>query len=467
MRTTGTRLIGGALGLCVAVGLGSAANMIATSTTSLQDIVDLTGAKTHDENRWLAHLVEVPRGSEFTQSSQEDEAQRTGLSLTVAVQTVEAVHVLEHGMVLETGGQQTVNRALKGDRVVEPKRVGLSVASMQSLTDSQSLVTGSLGDAPRSSLLAAAGTFRSTLPAVYSPSESIAPFALAVLDETDLTPAPKPVALNEREQSPDLTLANLDEGQLTPAVPVALDLREYEKTVHGRIPLETDHMQQARAVAKMMSNALELAKQQRAKAESLTDIPETATAYAPSIDPQKSAMASAFAAILRPSVTRRKDGTVKIRLAKGDHKWADDPLPKYSYSKAERHCLANGIYFEARGEPVLGQKAVAQVILNRVRNPAYPNTICGVVYQNKQKRNACQFSFACDGIRDKVNSRIHWKQSVKVANDAIDGRFWLRSVGSASHYHADYVWPKWRRKMRKMTKIGRHIFYRTFGGGWS
>ena len=467
MRTTGTRLLGGSLGICMAVGLASAANLVATSTTSLQDIVDLTGARTGEQNRWLAHLVEVPRGSEFTQSSLEEEARRSGISLTMAVQTVEAVQVLEHGLVLETGRKQTINRALKGDRVAKPKREGLSIASMQSLTDAQPLVTGSLGDAPRSSLLAAAGAFRTTLPAVYSPSESIAPFALAALDEADLAPAAVPVALNERDLAPDLTLANLDESQLTPAVPVSLNARDLEKTVQGRIPLESDQMIQVRAVAKMMSKALDLAKEQRAKAESLTDVPETTTAYAPSIDPQKSAMASAFAAILRPSVTRRSDGSVKIRLAKGDHKWADDPLPKYSYSKAERHCLANGIYFEARGEPVLGQQAVAQVILNRVRNPAYPNTVCGVVYQNKQKKNACQFSFACDGIRDKVNSRKHWKQSVKVANDAIDGRFWLKSVGSASHYHADYVWPKWRRKMRKMTKIGRHIFYRTFGGGWS
>ena len=66
-----------------------------------------------------------------------------------------------------------------------------------------------------------------------------------------------------------------------------------------------------------------------------------------------------------------------------------------------------------------------------------------------------------------VNSHKHWKRSVKVANAAIDGRVWLRSVGSSSHYHADYVWPRWRRKMRRMVKIGRHIFYRTYGGGWS
>ena len=156
-----------------------------------------------------------------------------------------------------------------------------------------------------------------------------------------------------------------------------------------------------------------------------------------------------------------------IRLAPGDHKWAAKPLPSHSQSKAQRNCLAHGIYFEARGESLEGQKAVAQVILNRVKNPKYPNSICGVVYQNKHKRNACQFSFACDGVPDRVKSRKYWKVSTKVANDAIDGRYWLMKVGSASHYHADYVRPKWSRKMRKMTKIGRHIFYRTFTEGES
>ncbi|MEP1205829.1 MAG: cell wall hydrolase [Rhizobiaceae bacterium] len=156
-----------------------------------------------------------------------------------------------------------------------------------------------------------------------------------------------------------------------------------------------------------------------------------------------------------------------IRLAPGDHTWAAKPLPSHSRSKSERNCLAYGVYFEARGESSEGQKAVAQVILNRVKNPVYPNTICGVVYQNRHKRNACQFSFACDGVPDRVKSRKYWKVSTKVANDAIDGRYWLMKVGSASHYHADSVSPKWSRKMRKMTKIGRHIFYRTFGGGKS
>lgn len=155
------------------------------------------------------------------------------------------------------------------------------------------------------------------------------------------------------------------------------------------------------------------------------------------------------------------------KLDKGDHLWAAEPLPKSSFSKREQHCLTAGIYFEARGEPVRGQAAVAQVILNRVKNPTYPNTICGVVYQNKHWRNRCQFSFACDRIKDKVNDRKRWNVASYVARETTEGRIWLKEVGSSTHYHATYVNPKWARSMKRVGRIGLHIFYRTYGGGWS
>ncbi len=155
------------------------------------------------------------------------------------------------------------------------------------------------------------------------------------------------------------------------------------------------------------------------------------------------------------------------RLGRHDHSWADDPLPKNSFSDAQQRCLAAAIYFEARGEPVRGQAAVAQVVLNRVRNPAYPNTICGVVYQNKNWRNRCQFSFACDRIRDRVNNRRLWELAEHVAAETTAGRIWLTDVGSSTHYHATYVRPRWARSMKRVGRIGLHIFYRTLGGGWS
>src|SRR5690606_28361881 len=150
-----------------------------------------------------------------------------------------------------------------------------------------------------------------------------------------------------------------------------------------------------------------------------------------------------------------------------DHSWAKSPLPGYVFGPKEQKCLAEAIYFEARGEPVEGQAAVAQVVLNRVRNPAYPNTICGVVYQNDHWRNRCQFSFACDGIPDRITSPKHYQMARDGALAVTAGKIWIAEVGSSTHYHATYVAPRWSRTMEKMKKIGLHIFYRTHGGGWS
>lgn len=155
------------------------------------------------------------------------------------------------------------------------------------------------------------------------------------------------------------------------------------------------------------------------------------------------------------------------KIGEKDHDWAADPLPQSVFGEGEQHCLTAGIYFEARGEPVRGQAAVAQVILNRVRNPAYPDTVCGVVYQNKEWRNRCQFSFACDRIKDRVRDPRRWKIAQYVARETSQGRIWLKEVGSSTHYHATYVRPRWARTMEKVSKIGLHVFYRTFGGGWS
>ncbi|WP_410004238.1 cell wall hydrolase [Bartonella sp. HY328] len=149
-----------------------------------------------------------------------------------------------------------------------------------------------------------------------------------------------------------------------------------------------------------------------------------------------------------------------------DHAWAATPLPASSFTAKEQKCLAEAIYFEARGETIKGQAAVAQVVLNRVRNPSYPNTICGVVYQNVNWRNRCQFSFACDGKKHLVTEKRHWRIAQDIAKAVSAGQIWLPDVGSSTHYHASYVRPNWASSMYKMEKIGLHIFYRTKNGGW-
>jgi spore germination cell wall hydrolase CwlJ-like protein len=127
--------------------------------------------------------------------------------------------------------------------------------------------------------------------------------------------------------------------------------------------------------------------------------------------------------------------------------------------KAEK-CLANAVYFEARGEPLRGQIAVAQVVLNRVFSPYYPKDVCGVVYQNADHHLACQFTFACDGKSKAVNERGAWGRAQRVAKQALDGKVWIAAVAKSTHYHAYWVSPSWVAEMKKMFRYGVHTFYR-------
>ncbi|MGD0024685.1 MAG: cell wall hydrolase [Xanthobacteraceae bacterium] len=129
-------------------------------------------------------------------------------------------------------------------------------------------------------------------------------------------------------------------------------------------------------------------------------------------------------------------------------------------AKAEK-CLADAVYFEARGEPLKGQQAVAQVVMNRVFSGYYPNNVCGVVYQNAGHYLACQFTFACEGKDlSRINEPDMWAQAKRIARDTLDGKIWLAEVGRATHYHAYWVHPSWVHEMTKLYKLGVHTFYR-------
>lgn len=128
-------------------------------------------------------------------------------------------------------------------------------------------------------------------------------------------------------------------------------------------------------------------------------------------------------------------------------------------AKSEK-CLAEAVYFEARGEAVRGQIAVAQVVLNRAFSGFYPTTVCGVVYQNKHRHFACQFTFACDNTPDVIREPDMWERAKKIAKAIMDGQLWLSEVGKSTHYHAYWVRPSWVGEMKKMYKFGVHTFYR-------
>ncbi len=380
-----------------------------SGTAALQDIAEMTGTHTSAEARWLVRLVTVPQGSVHASSG----AERT-VNHAMAVQTFEGRHFLNRARELASEQIAVLDRSMKGDsvRATHP-------------TTSQTV-----------SIAPVMSSYAPAAVALTSPEFQIPQHEL----EEGIAIASRVISEPTRMASAFRSTKGMDE-----------DLYD-AGTEKDRVHLSAGQLSQARAAAGKMTRVMAKVKEAVAAGET------TLAAYAP----QEKDIASAFKAVLNPGAANGK-----IHLGRGDHKWAANPLPARARSSEERRCLANGIYFEARGESVEGQKAVAQVIVNRVKNPAYPNSVCGVVYQNKHMQNACQFSFACDGIRDRVSAGRHWKMAKKLANDAIDGRFWLSSIGSSSHYHADYVKPRWRRSMKRMIKIGRHIFYRTYGGGWS
>lgn len=191
------------------------------------------------------------------------------------------------------------------------------------------------------------------------------------------------------------------------------------------------------------------------------DADSLATAYA---DPEPDyAEVSPFDAILATKKAKRFVPVIKGK----HHNWATNVLPAAVFTSKEQKCLAEAIYFEAITEPLKGQAAVAQVVLNRVRNPTYPKTICGVVYQNEDWRNRCQFSFACDRIPDRITNKVKYKTAEDIALAVTAGKIYLKEVGDSTHYHATYVRPNWGRTMYKVGRIGLHIFYRTRYGGWS
>ena len=131
-------------------------------------------------------------------------------------------------------------------------------------------------------------------------------------------------------------------------------------------------------------------------------------------------------------------------------------------SSRELECLSEAVYYEARGETPSGQAAVAQVVLNRVRHPSFPKSICGVVFQGAYNHVGCQFSFACDGSMRRTRETGAWNRAQKVAARALSGSV-MTEVGAATHFHTTGVAPGWGPRLMRVAQVGMHVFYR-FGG---
>src|SRR5882757_2543662 len=179
-------------------------------------------------------------------------------------------------------------------------------------------------------------------------------------------------------------------------------------------------------------------------------------------DPDMKVMASLPAIVEQPSKPAESGESIAPKgEVNADNQRAKTPaerlglLDEKSRAKSEK-CLTEVVYFEARGEAVRGQIAVAQVVLNRAFSGFYPNTVCGVVYQNKHRHLACQFTFACDNIADVVREPDMWERARKIAKAILDGQLWLPEVDRSTHYHAYWVRPSWVSEMKKMYKFGVH-----------
>lgn len=127
-------------------------------------------------------------------------------------------------------------------------------------------------------------------------------------------------------------------------------------------------------------------------------------------------------------------------------------------------CLTAAVYYEAAIEPLDGQRAVAQVVLNRVRHPAFPKSVCGVVFQGWERTTGCQFTFTCDGNIRRTPAASLWDRARAIAAEALGGRVYA-PVGWATHYHTNWVVPYWSSSLTKLANVGTHIFYR-WEGGW-
>ncbi len=152
------------------------------------------------------------------------------------------------------------------------------------------------------------------------------------------------------------------------------------------------------------------------------------------------------------------DSSAPLEIGRAFH------LPSFSTASGKRalECLSQAVYFETGRDDERAQSAVAQVVLNRVRHPAYPASVCGVVYQGALRVTGCQFSFTCDGSLKRGTMGAAWLRAQAVARRALEG-FVMREVGVATNYHADYVAPYWARTLVKISRVGPHIFYRWTG----
>ena len=436
------------------------------NTIDFQDVTSFAGKKL-GEDRWLASIVTSPAGLG------RDFVKRKGASPMI----MDENGVLLKGMDIGSG------KSFRGYAFAPTPAIAKIVSKKPSVQAAKgdlpvgnynrkagSLSAGAMFDG--SSILSAPNAQLWPTVAFVSPT----PAAVTKVDEKQDRPRRK-VLVAKKEAAPAAKSAPL---ALVPEAAIAAI--ENDAANQANVEIDTTTTASIPNVAQVQTGYAAQSNDPRAVFEAVLArrdgkhavLPSAPSAEIKAVKPQKQALvtptAEGLSAVPVPKLKPEVVAELEPRKRKSNkklHFWAGFKLPGSVYRKSQQRCLAAGIYFESRGEVEKGQAAVAQVILNRVKAPAYPNTICGVVYQNKHWRNRCQFSFACDGIYDRVNDKKSWKTAVRIARDVSKGKIYLDEVADSTHYHATYVSPKWGRTMKVLTRIGVHIFYRTKNGGWS
>jgi len=181
------------------------------------------------------------------------------------------------------------------------------------------------------------------------------------------------------------------------------------------------------------------------------------TGSTPQASPDRSVVVDETLIFEKQAPVRMEQSLVTALLSKGRKR--KEKRREVVFNRSEKKCLARAIYFEARSESRAGQIAVANVIMNRKVNRYYPNTVCRVVNQGAKRRTGCQFSFRCDGQSDIPREKKSWRNSRDIAGLVLEGKLRDSRLRGVTHYHAEYVSPKWAKQFRRVAKIGKHIFY--------
>jgi hypothetical protein len=312
-----------------------------------------------------------------------------------------------------------------------------------------------------------------TISAVVPPAKSEADtIKVASIDPETSAYGPAPALASEIRLSLPATIAVLPRpAPRAKPVPTANSASK-AKSASSAKPVASAEQAQAKATPAEVAAAPPVSEVATAAPVTPEKSPEKAgngTIQLASIDPEAFAYAYGPSTEAAPEIHISLPATISVLPTPAPGAPPPSPAQRLhlqgaARAKAER-CLANAIYFEARDQPYKGQIAVAQVVINRVFSGIYPRDVCGVVYQNANRHLACQFTFACDGKREVINEWPEWARAKKIAQETLDGVVYVQAVGTATHYHANYVRPNWVGEMHKLAREGEHLFYRPIAWG--